>query len=97
MIPVKRLEIVIEAPRSQAIIDLLSRHSLRGWTRIRGASGFGDRGLRLDDELTGVASNVVFVTTCEPDALDALLADLQPLLARHGGMCLVSDAHWLQH
>ncbi len=97
MIPVKRLEIVIEAPRSEVVTDLLAQHGLQGWTRIRGASGSGDRGLRRDDELTGVASNVVFITTCEPNALDALVADLRPVLARHGGMCLISDAHWLKH
>ena len=97
MIPVKRLEIVIEAPRSKIVTDLLASHGLKGWTRIRGASGKGDRGERRDDELTGVASNVVIVTTCPPEQSESLFDALRDVLARHGGICLVSDAQWLSH
>ncbi|MCB9896538.1 MAG: DUF190 domain-containing protein [Planctomycetes bacterium] len=97
MIPVKRLEIVIDAPHAESITRLLGRHGLSGWTQMRGASGAGERGRRLADEITGVSSNHVIVTTCPPERLDELLEELRALLVRHGGMCLVSDALWLKH
>ena len=97
MIPVKRLEIVIDAPHGESVTRLLARHGLSGWTLMRGASGAGDRGAREADEISGVSSNHVIVTTCPPDRLAPLLEDLRALLERHGGMCLVSDAHWLRH
>ena len=79
MNPVKRLEIVIDAPYSQRVTRLLVTHGLSGWTLLRGASGKGDRGEREADEITGIASNNVIVTACPPESLDALLEDLRVL------------------
>lgn len=95
MSQVKRLEIVVDAPFSEYVVGVLQKHAARGWTIIRGASGSGDRGERLGDDITGVSSNHVIVTTCEPDRLDALVEDLREQLDRFGGMCLVSDATWV--
>jgi hypothetical protein len=97
VIPVKRLEIVIDAPYSDRVTRLLQRHEVGGWTLVRGASGSGERGERLGDEITGVSNNNVILSTCRPEQLDALLADLRGVLKRYGGVCLVSDAHWLVH
>lgn len=97
MIEVKRLEIVIDAPYGEQVTRLLKRHGVSGWTLLRGAIGAGDRGLREADELSGISNNHLILTTCPPDRLEPLLEDLRVLLARHGGMCLISDAHWLQH
>ena len=97
MTEVKRLEIVVDAPHGPRIVELLTRHRIKGWTVIPNVTGSGDRGLQYGDELTGVSSNQLIVTTCPPESLDALLADLRRLLARSGGTCLVSDAVWLHH
>ncbi|MBL8858398.1 MAG: DUF190 domain-containing protein [Planctomycetes bacterium] len=97
MIPVKRIEIVVDAPHSESITRLLGSHGLEGWTLLRGASGMGQRGRQHDDDITGVSSNHLIVTTCTPEKLALLLEDLRAMLARYGGMCLVSDAHWLRH
>ena len=97
MIDVKRLEIVVDAPHSEQVTKVLEAHGLTGWTIVRGAMGKGERGHQLGDELTGVSSNHVIVTTCEPAHLDGLVEELRTLLTRCGGMCLVSDARWLLH
>jgi nitrogen regulatory protein P-II 1 len=97
MIAVKRLEIVVDAPHSEQITDLLARHGLTGWTLLRGATGAGERGRQHGDEITGVSSNHLILTTCPPDRLEPLLSDLRVQLARIGGMCLISDASWLRH
>jgi len=97
MIPVKRLEIVVDAPHGPRITELLMRHGLGGWSVVPNVTGRGERGPQYGDELTGVSSNHLIVTTCPPDALEPLLADLRTLLERSGGMCLISDAQWLRH
>lgn len=97
MIEVKRLEIVIDAPYGEQVTRLLARHGLSGWTRLGGATGAGDRGPRRADELSGISNNHLILTTCPPEQLAPLLEDLRSILARHGGMCLVSDALWLRH
>ena len=97
MIPVKRVEIVIDAPYSERVTGLLDRHGVEGWTLIRGASGSGERGERLGDEITGVSNNHIIISTCAPDRLDALVEDLRTVLKRYGGVCLVSDAGSIRH
>jgi PII-like signaling protein len=97
MIPVKRLEIVVDAPHGQRVTELLTRHGLGGWTLLRGASGAGERGRQHGDDITGVSSNHLILTTCPPEQLDALMEDLRGLLALVGGMCLISDAAWVRH
>lgn len=97
MIPVKRLEIVVDARNSERVTEVLARAGLTGWTLVRNATGAGERGQRHGDGITGVSSNHVIVTTCPPDELDALMEEIRPLLTTYGGMCLVSDAQWLRH
>ena len=97
MIPVKRLEIVVDAPHSGRVLELLARHGLSGWSLVHDVSGAGERGRQHADEVTGVSSNHLILTTCPPERLDGLLAELRVLLASRGGMCLVCDASWLKH
>ena len=97
MIPVKRLEIVVDATQAQRVTELLERHGLTGWSLVRNVTGAGERGRQFGDEVTGVCSNALIVTTCPPAQLPELLEVLRSLLVRSGGMCLVSDAHWLRH
>jgi PII-like signaling protein len=92
-----RLEIVVDAVHSAQVIDILVGSGLKGYTLIRGVSGAGERGRQHGDDITGVSSNNYILTTCNPEALDALTNVLRPLLKRVGGICLVSDARWLGH
>jgi hypothetical protein len=97
MKPVQRIEIVIDALHAPAVLAVLARHRLAGWSLLRVEAGAGERGERRDDELSGASAGNLVITTCAPEALDALAADLRPLLKRFGGMCLVSEARWLVH
>jgi PII-like signaling protein len=94
---IERVEIVIDALHGPAVLEVLERHGLTGWTLLRVAAGAGERGERRDDELSGASTNSLLITTCEPEALEALAEDLRPLLRRYGGVCLVSPARWLIH
>lgn len=97
MQPIVRIEIVIDALHSSEVVDLLARVGLKGYTLIRNVSGAGERGRRQGDDITGVDNNHYVLTTCAPDAADRVAASLRPLLERVGGICLMSDARWLQH
>ena len=97
MRPVQRIEVVINAPHAPRVIAILASKGLQDYTVIRGASGSGERGLQRGDDITGVSNNVYVLTTCEPEDLEEVVESLRPLLRRAGGMCLVSDARWLEH
>ncbi|MCB9883284.1 MAG: transcriptional regulator [Planctomycetes bacterium] len=94
---VEKIEVVIDAPHSSQVVAVFEKHGLGGWSRIREVSGFGERGERGCDDITGVTNNHLLVTTCAPEALPRLLEELRPLLERHGGVCLVTEARWLMH
>jgi len=94
---VHRIEIVVDAPHSDRVIACLARVGVEGYTLIRGASGSGERGVQLGDELTGVFNNHYILTTCPSEQLEALSEALRPILKRVGGICLVSDARSLLH
>lgn len=92
---VVRLEIVVDAPHSGRVIEVLEEVGLTRYTLIRGAAGAGERGAQLGDDITGVSNNHYLLTTCPPDRLEAVSAALRPLLRRVGGMCLISEARRL--
>ena len=97
MRPVRRIEVVVAAPYARNVVELLAEQGLRGYTVIRGAAGAGERGLQLGDDLTGVSDNVYVLTTCELEDSETVTDALRPLLKKAGGVCLVSNAEWLEH
>jgi len=98
MKPCKRLEIVIEQPLARRLADRLDELGAPGYTMIHDASGRGDRGLRRGDEVTDTFTNCVFIVACDDDAVvNRIVEGVRPLIARSGGVCLVSDAFWVRH
>jgi nitrogen regulatory protein PII len=94
---VKRIEVVIDAVELNAVLEALAGQGLHGWTLLRNVEGSGERGRRRADELTDVNQNVYLIVACPPDKVEGAVEALRPLLARFGGMCLVSDAMWVLH
>lgn len=97
MTPVKRLEIVIEAAHVVALLSTLRANGATAYTLINDVQGLGDRGDRTGDPLTNVYRNSYILIACEKPLADTLAQCVKPLLTQHGGMCLVSDAQWLEH
>lgn len=98
MNPCKRIEIVIEQPMVQKLKKQLDDIGVSGYTIIPGASGRGDRGVRHRDDPTGTFTNCVFIIACEDaDEATQVIDGVRPLLSRSGGICLVTDAHWVKH
>ncbi len=94
----KRIEIVIEKSMVPKLTALVKQLGLDGYTLVPDVRGSGDRGMRRADELSGESSNCLIIIACDDQAkVEALLEGVRPLLVRAGGVCLVSDAHWLRH
>lgn len=98
MRPCKRIEIVIEEPLATRLAAKLAEIGVPGYTMLPRASGRGDRGLRRADDPTGNSTNCVFLIACEDETkVQQIIDNVRPIIARSGGICLVSDAAWLIH
>ncbi len=96
--PCKRIEIVIEEHLAGRLSDQLDAAGAPGYTVIRRTGGRGDRGMRRADDPTGTATNCIFIVVCHDEDLVASVLDrVQRVLRRSGGLCLVSDADWLEY
>lgn len=97
MQPVKKIEIVTGAVGLDAVLALLEGNGADGYTVIRDATGKGSRGIKAGDELTGVFKNSYILVACPAERAPGLVEAVRPVLARFGGICLVSDVQWVMH
>jgi hypothetical protein len=97
MKPAKRMEIVVDAIIGSRVLRELEQAGAGGYTVIRDAGGAGHRGERRNDELTGVSTNWYILCAMDPALVEPITHRLRPLLKQHGGICLVSDCHWINH
>ncbi len=97
MIPVKRIEIIIDALGLPGVLKLLDAAGVSGYTVIRDATGKGERGNRDGGELSGTFINSYVLTACSSEQFLSVVESVRPILKRYGGVCLVSDAQWLIH
>jgi nitrogen regulatory protein PII len=97
MQPVKKLEIILDAPEEKTVTSVLDRIGVSGYTILRNVAGKGGRGIQRGDELTDVFSNVLIMTVCTAAEAEKVVELLGPLLRRVGGLCLISDATMIEH
>jgi nitrogen regulatory protein PII len=94
---VKRIEIVVGSQVASALLDELDRLGIRDHTAVNGVSGRGARGERGGDPFSGAFDNTYVLIAVDPAEVDRVVEAVRPVLRRHGGMCLVSDARWVRH
>lgn len=93
---VKRLELVLESGVAGQFLEALDSLGLNHRTVIPGIYGQGRLGARGGDPFSTFDNTYVLVAVSQ-DRIDEALEALRPLLERVGGMCLVSEAEWLDY
>lgn len=97
MIAMKKVEIVTDLVELAAVGRALERLGVTGYTVIRDVTGYGGRGRRAGDEITGVLQNAYVMAVCEPELADRVVEMIRPVLKKYGGIALVSDCLWVAH
>ncbi|WP_419183589.1 P-II family nitrogen regulator [Scytonema hofmannii] len=93
---VKKVEIVIDSSYIEDTLTILESVSVSGYTIIKDTSGKDERGLSCPD--IDCFSTSYVMTICTNDKqLDNLVQKITPALKKLGGMCLVTDAKWVNH
>jgi nitrogen regulatory protein PII len=97
MTPVKRVEIVVDSLDAPGLLSTLDALGVHDYTAVKGVYGHGARGSRGGDPFSGAFDNTLLLIACAAEELDGIVEAVRPVLARRGGMCLVSDAGWVRH
>ncbi|MEE4661198.1 MAG: P-II family nitrogen regulator [Halieaceae bacterium] len=97
MKPVKRIEIIIDSLDIRMVLQELEDIGISSYSVIRDVIGSGDRGARSGDLLNDAMKNSYILIACDEEQAEKITEALRPKLKRYGGMCLVSDAQWVQH
>ena len=95
LLRMKRIDIVVTGESLDLLIKLFRDANVRGYTVIKGAGGLGSTGERNPEDYFLQEPNAVMVIACEDNQAEKIIRILQPELKGFGGMCLVSDCHWV--
>lgn len=92
MHPSKRLEIITDEVHVEEVGKLLRECGVEGFTVFPELHGWGDRGTRRGDEVSGSSANACILTACTPEIAGVVVEKMRPVLKTRGGICIISDA-----
>ena len=90
----KRIEIVINEEALDDLLKLLRTDSVRGYTVVKRAGGYGSTGERDPNDYGLEEPNAIIVLVCEEAQAEKIIMMLHPKLRGFGGVCMVSDCQW---
>ena len=92
----KRIEIVVEEVRAEAVTELLDRIGATGWTVLPVVAGRGRDGLRQGGDPSGVFDNVVVLCIASEAVAQRLVAAREELLGAGPAIVTISDCQVLR-
>jgi len=87
----KKIEVIIEAPASRLVTELLDQHGATGYTVFPALTGKGASGRWERSPVTDVREQVLIIAVSSPERSAAIVADLESLLRDFHGVVFVSD------
>jgi len=93
----KRVEIICDTVEVKNVVEILEGIGVTGYTIIRDVVGKGGRGMRRGDDLTDVFKNSMILTVCDDKQIPEVVEAIRPILKKFGGICLISDTHFVIH
>jgi nitrogen regulatory protein PII len=92
----KRIEIVVEAVRAEAVTELLDRLGATGWTVLPVHAGRGRQGIRRAGDPGGVDDNVVILCIASAELAARVVAAQAELLDARPAIVTLSDCEVLR-
>ena len=87
----KRIEVLIDAPLVPLLAEAAEASGVTGYTVLPTLGGKGRSGIWREDQLTGAANKVMFVTIATEAKANALVDALTPLLDQYGIVLAIGD------
>jgi PII-like signaling protein len=89
--PKKKLEIIIEAPLLNRLLDKLEKLGVSGYTVVPAIAGKGSGGAWREGQLTQAGHMVMVICVTSEERVEAVLGPVYEVLARHIGIVTVTD------
>ena len=86
-----KIEIVVEAARARAVIEMIEAAGAKGYTVVPDVSGKGNRGVRDEAHLSDVFRNVLIIVIAAEEIASRIVEQSQALLENYAGIVVVSD------
>lgn len=87
----KKIEIVVEAARASAIIEMIESAGAKGYSIVPNVSGKGNRGVRDEGHISDVFRNVLIVVIVDDDLVNRIVEQSQDLLENYAGIVVISE------
>lgn len=87
----KKIEIVVEAARARAVIEMIEDAGAKGYTVVPDVSGKGNRGVRDEAHLSDVFRNMLIIVIAAEEIASRIVEQSQALLENYAGIVVVSD------
>lgn len=87
----RKIEIIIEAPLSRAVVAWLGELGIKGYSMIPRVSGGGAHGERSTDDVTRVFENVMILAIAPEAQARQVLEDFHRRFANATGIVYLSD------
>jgi nitrogen regulatory protein PII len=94
---IKRVEIIVPSTEVNAVLKMLERAKVEGYTLIEKVRGMGHRGMQDGLGLTDAFSNAMIIWYAQAERFSELSDQLKEILDDSGGICAVSEATWVKH
>lgn len=92
----KRIEIVVEAVRAEAVTELLDRLGATGWTVLPVLAGRGRQGIRRAGDPGGVDDNVVVLCIASEAVAERIMGAQAELLGARPAIVSITECHVLR-
>ena len=94
---IKKIEIVADMAYLNKLLSLLDDKNISGYSIVKEISGKGKRGNKDGHGLSSGFKNCYIFLFCEEEEARIITEIVKPYLTKFGGVCAVSDAHWVVH
>lgn len=94
---IKKIEIITDMAYLKKLLTLLDEKEVHGYTIVKDVTGKGKRGNKDGHGISAGFKNCYIFMFCDEDEAKVIADIVKPYLTTFGGMCAVSDAHWIMH
>ena len=94
---IKKIEIITDYAFLNRLLQLIDATGVSGYTILKDVAGKGLRGTKDGHGIAGGFKNCYIMACCDEKEARKVVEAVRPLISRYGGICIVSDAHWVIH